>query len=167
MLNSEDSIVGPPSGVCWSNPWHEILHDWNADTTHLGDRLRCVIIGSWRATLRTFHPIDGQNEHENGNCVRKQWAGNQTHWSQGLRNLRGGSDGTTGKTLPWATLRCGSNQCLSLYHLQWVNSRLLHLCLRPKTGPPLACRLDLDLGLSPLKRPVPSLKSPSAKPKAP
>ena len=24
------SVVGPPSGVCWSSPWHEILHEWNA-----------------------------------------------------------------------------------------------------------------------------------------
>ena len=24
------SVVGPPSGVCWSSPWHEILHVWNA-----------------------------------------------------------------------------------------------------------------------------------------
>ena len=42
------------------------------------------------------------------------WAGDQTHGSQRLRNLQGGSGGTTGKTLPCATLRCGSNQCLSL-----------------------------------------------------
>ena len=24
------SVVEPPSGVCWSSPWHEILHEWNA-----------------------------------------------------------------------------------------------------------------------------------------
>ena len=24
------SVVGNPSGVCWSSPWHEILHEWNA-----------------------------------------------------------------------------------------------------------------------------------------
>ena len=23
-------VVGPPFGVCWSSPWHEILHEWNA-----------------------------------------------------------------------------------------------------------------------------------------
>ena len=24
------SVVGPPSGFCWANPWHEIVHEWNA-----------------------------------------------------------------------------------------------------------------------------------------
>ena len=24
------SEMGPPSGVCWSSPWHEILHEWPA-----------------------------------------------------------------------------------------------------------------------------------------
>ena len=24
------SVVGPPSQTNWLNPWHEILHDWNA-----------------------------------------------------------------------------------------------------------------------------------------
>lgn len=23
------SIVGPPSNICWDDPWHEILHLWN------------------------------------------------------------------------------------------------------------------------------------------
>ena len=22
-------VVGPPAGIDWSRPWHEILHDWN------------------------------------------------------------------------------------------------------------------------------------------
>ena len=77
--------------------------------------------------------------------------------SQRLRNLRGGrlkrSGGKKnkngrriGKTLPCATLRCGSNKCLNLCNLPQVDSSLfLHLCLRPKTGSPLACKLDLDL----------------------
>ena len=23
------NVVGPPAGVDWTRPWHEILHDWN------------------------------------------------------------------------------------------------------------------------------------------
>ena len=23
------AVVGPPSNIDWSRPWHEILHDWN------------------------------------------------------------------------------------------------------------------------------------------
>ena len=23
------AVVGPPSNIDWSCPWHEILHDWN------------------------------------------------------------------------------------------------------------------------------------------
>ena len=23
------SVVGPPAGMDWTRPWHEILHDWN------------------------------------------------------------------------------------------------------------------------------------------
>ena len=23
------SVVGPPVGMAWTRPWHEILHDWN------------------------------------------------------------------------------------------------------------------------------------------
>ena len=23
------SVVGPPAGMDWARPWHEILHDWN------------------------------------------------------------------------------------------------------------------------------------------
>ena len=75
MLKSEDWC-----GQYWGlhlefvglNPWHEILHEWNARVPQIleykhhkswGGRLRCVIIGNWRATLRTFHPIVEQNEH--------------------------------------------------------------------------------------------------------
>ena len=80
--------------------------------------------------------------------MRKRWAGDQTHGSQKLSHLRGGSGGTTGRPLPCATLRCGSNQWWSFYNLPWVGSNLFsHLCLRPKTGSPLACRLELGLGL--------------------
>ena len=59
--------------------------------------------------------------------MRKRWAGDQTHGSQILSNLRGGSGGTTGRPLPCATLRCGSNQWRSFYNLPWVDINL-HIC---------------------------------------
>ena len=66
------SVLGPPSGVCWFEPvawnftWMECASATNPRIQTpqiLGGRLRCVIIGNWRATLRTFHPIVEQNEH--------------------------------------------------------------------------------------------------------
>ena len=78
-------------------------------TTNPGGRLRPVIIGNWRATLRTSQPILWQHELYNGKRVRTGRAGDRTHGSQKLRNLRGGSGATTGKRLPCATVLCGSN----------------------------------------------------------
>ena len=74
MLNSEDwcgqwwglhlEFVGQARGMkSYMNGMLECNKSSNTDNTNPGGRLRCVIIGKWRATLRTFHPIVGQNEH--------------------------------------------------------------------------------------------------------
>ena len=77
----------------------------------------------------------------------KSVAGDQVQGSQRLRNLRGGSGGTTGKMLQCATVLVGTINA-------WVytvcrryrdGSFFSHLSLRPKTYSPLACRFDLGL----------------------
>ena len=56
----------------------------------------------------------GETSFTMATACEKVSAKGQTHGSQGLKNLRGGNAGTTGKMLQRATLLCGSNQCLSL-----------------------------------------------------
>ena len=34
------SVVGPPAGMDWTRPWHEILHDWNGRVNEFGSRYR-------------------------------------------------------------------------------------------------------------------------------
>ena len=46
------SVVGPPSGVCWSSPWHEILHVWNARVQQI---LESIHQKSWGQTALCHH----------------------------------------------------------------------------------------------------------------
>ena len=34
------TIVGPPGGLDWSAPWHEILHEWNARVLECAEQAR-------------------------------------------------------------------------------------------------------------------------------
>ena len=38
------SMVGPPSGLDWSMPWHEVLHSWNQ---HVQQTTRTLQLQSW------------------------------------------------------------------------------------------------------------------------
>ena len=46
------SVVGPPFGVCWSSPWHEILHEWNARVQQI---LQHTHHKSWGQTALCHH----------------------------------------------------------------------------------------------------------------
>ena len=119
------SVVGPPSGVCWSSLWQEILYEWNARVQQI---LEYRQHKSWGQTALCHHwKLAGYI----ANLPPNRWAKRALEWQprakrvgrrpntwvKKLRNLRGGSGGTTGKALPCATLRCRSNQCLNLYSL--------------------------------------------------
>ena len=49
------SVVGPPSQTNWLNPWHEILHDWNAPVAYNNISI-CV------PTLLVYLMLDGYQE---------------------------------------------------------------------------------------------------------
>ena len=75
-------VVGPPAGMDWSRPWHEILHDWNVRVSifvgqaglkpwhwklgHYAVNLPC---DRWLPRLLHYKPI-GQRRV---NRPRKQW----------------------------------------------------------------------------------------------
>ena len=97
-------------------------------TTNPGGTVRCVIIGNWRATSRNLPPnrpatpaLEWQTACEKGGQDTK-------HIDHKERNLRGGSGGTTRKTLPWATLLRGSNQCFSLTICRRQIAVYSHIC---------------------------------------
>ena len=147
------SVVGPPSGVCWSNPWHEIFHEWN---TLVQQILEYRHRKSWRQTALCHHwKLAGYI----ANLPPNRWAKRALEWQP--RAKRVGR-----RPYTWVTniqeftrwKRWGNWQNVAVRNvgainawvctlLPWVGSTLLfsHLCLRPQTGSPLACRLDLDL----------------------
>ena len=119
------SVVGPPSGVCWSSPWHEILHEWNARVQQI---LEYRQHKSWGQTALCHHwKLAGYI----ANLPPNRWAKRSLEWQP--RAKRVGRRPNTWVTkieeftrwkrwdnwqaLPCATRRCGSNQCLSLYSL--------------------------------------------------
>ena len=130
------SVVGPSSGVCWPSPWHDILHVWNAraqqilESTHQnrnhGGRLRSVIIGNWRATLRTFHPMEWQ-PHAKKVGRRTNTSGTKIH--EFARAKRWGNWQNVATRYPalWEQSMfefvCGRNPCLSLFNFRYANSR--------------------------------------------
>ena len=46
-------LVGVPSGICWGDPWHEILHIWNE---HVRDMIDACHMKTWAK-----------------NCAYEQW----------------------------------------------------------------------------------------------
>ena len=44
------SVVGPPAGMDWTRPWHEILHDWNGRVNEFA-ALHSIKLWSERCTL--------------------------------------------------------------------------------------------------------------------
>ena len=52
-------VVGPPSHIDWSRPWHEILHDWHSSS--FGATGPWLLIGNWQYISLQCHIIDGSN----------------------------------------------------------------------------------------------------------
>ena len=48
------SVVGPPSGVCWSSPWHEILHVWNARVQQILENVAMHNHALWEQSMLEF-----------------------------------------------------------------------------------------------------------------
>ena len=46
------SMVGPPSGLDWSMPWHEVLHSWNQ---HVQQMTRTLQLQSWSCKCLLAH----------------------------------------------------------------------------------------------------------------
>jgi len=48
-------VVGPPAGMDWSRPWHEILHDWNVRVSIFcgPSWLETLVAHMFRTTLET------------------------------------------------------------------------------------------------------------------
>ena len=129
MLNSEDwcgqwwglhlEFVGQTRGMrFYMNGMLECNKSPNTDTINPGGRLRYVIIGNWRATLRTFHPIVGQNEHYNGGRRPNTWVTEIKEFTRWKR-------WDNWQNVAVCNLAFRSNQCLSLYNLPWVENSLL------------------------------------------
>ena len=84
------AVVGPPSNIDWSRPWHEILHDWNGKVQSLtlqhGMKLWSFRSpGSyWKLVIHvTSVPHDGwiqrilrwmPDGHHTAGCPRHNWA---------------------------------------------------------------------------------------------
>ena len=78
------SVVGAPDGICWGDPWHEILHIWN-------QRVREVVgayhMKTWAETCASEH---WKFACHIMNLPHQRWARRMLHWQPSGRGPLGG-----------------------------------------------------------------------------
>ena len=83
------SVVGPPAGMDWSPPWHEILHDWNGGVNEFA-ALHSIKLWSKRCIHTAGRIIVGGDFNA---CIGGVQLGDDLHslgwWGVGRRNDRG------------------------------------------------------------------------------
>ena len=148
------SVVGPPSGVCWSSPWHEILYEWNARVQQI---LEYRQHKSWGQTALCHHwKLAGYI----ANLPPNRWAKRALEWQPRAKRVGRRPNIWVTKIEEftrwkrwdnWQSVAVRNPALWKQSMLEFVqfalgdSSLFSHLCLRPKTGSPLACRLDLAL----------------------
>ena len=76
------SMVGPPSGLDWSLPWHEVLHNWNH---HVQEMTRNLQLQSWSCRCLHSH---WNLAHHVATLPEDRWVKRAMKWSPvGVRIL--------------------------------------------------------------------------------
>ena len=76
-------VVGPPGGIDWSSPWHDILHDWHRRVAGITSRIG---IETWSAQCLRHH---WRFAHYAANLPTSRWIMRAFHWRPEGQRPRG------------------------------------------------------------------------------